>query len=182
MRMAHPSTLVLGYGNPGRLDDGLGPALADAVGALALPGVTVLSDYQLSAEHAAELLAHDRVVFADAAVDGESPFFLRALLPRAAVSFTSHSMRPEAVLSLAIDTLGWRGGAYLLGIRGHEFNEFGERLSAAARENLDAATGCLARALGGGAGGTMEGVVTGGPIRDSVRLCAGSGPCETAST
>jgi len=180
--MAHPSTLVLGYGNPGRLDDGLGPALVEAIDALGLPGVTVLSDYQLSAEHAAELIDHDRVVFADAAVEVESPFFLRALLPRAAVSFTSHSMRPEAVLSLAIDTLGWQGEAYLLGIRGYEFNEFGERLSAAARENLDAATECLARALGVKGGGTMGDVVTGGPIQDSVRLSSGKNPCETTST
>ena len=33
--------LLLGYGNPGRLDDGLGPALAAQVERLALPGVTV---------------------------------------------------------------------------------------------------------------------------------------------
>ena len=180
--MAHPSTLILGYGNPGRLDDGLGPALADAIDALGLPSVTVLSDYQLSAEHAAELLTYDRVVFADAAVEIESPFFLRRMLPRAAVSFTSHSMRPEAVLSLSIDTLGWKGEAYLLGIQGHEFNEFGERLSLAARENLDAAARCLARALGGVGGITMGDVVTGGPIRDSVKLNAGNNPCEMKST
>ena len=26
----HPKIVVIGYGNPGRLDDGLGPALAEA--------------------------------------------------------------------------------------------------------------------------------------------------------
>lgn len=177
--MAHPSTLVLGYGNPGRLDDGLGPALADAVGAFNLLGVTVLSDYQLSAEHAAELMSHDRVVFVDAAVEIEEPFFLRPLLPRAAVSFTSHSMRPEAVLSLAIDTLGWKGEAYLLGIRGHEFNEFGERLSAAAQANLKEAVECLVLALDHEQDETLGGVVTGGPVNDSVRIKNGDSPCAT---
>lgn len=179
--MACPSTLILGYGNPGRLDDGLGPALADEVGALNLSGVTVLSDYQLSAEHAAELLNHDRVVFVDAAVEIEEPFILHQLLPRAAVSFTTHSMRPEVVLSLAIETLGWHGEGYLLGIRGHEFNEYDERLSAEARENLDKATGCLVRALGSELGGTLGDAVTGEPIRDSVRLNKGDSPCQTTS-
>ena len=40
--------LVIGYGNPGRRDDGLGPALAARLEALALPGVTVESDFQLA--------------------------------------------------------------------------------------------------------------------------------------
>ena len=34
--------LVIGYGNPGRLDDGLGPALAEAVEKLDLPGLITL--------------------------------------------------------------------------------------------------------------------------------------------
>jgi DNA-binding response OmpR family regulator len=42
--------LVIGYGNPGRLDDGLGPALAETLQRLDLPGVTVDADYQLTAE------------------------------------------------------------------------------------------------------------------------------------
>jgi hydrogenase maturation protease len=179
--LAHVSTLILGYGNPGRLDDGLGPALADAVGTLELPGVTVLSDYQLSAEHAAELLLYDRVVFADASVNADSPFYLRELLPRPAVSFTSHSMRPEAVLSLATDSLGWKGDAYLLGIRGHKFNEFGEWLSTEAQANLEAATEYLTPALFGEGGTKLGDVVTGGPIRDSVRLNAGNNQCETTN-
>lgn len=39
--------LLIGYGNPGRGDDGLGPALAAAIEAMELPGVTVEADYQL---------------------------------------------------------------------------------------------------------------------------------------
>ena len=33
----HGTVLLLGYGNPGRLDDGLGPALAAQVECLACP-------------------------------------------------------------------------------------------------------------------------------------------------
>ena len=35
--------LVIGYGNPGRWDDGLGPALAAELGGLGLPNVTTSS-------------------------------------------------------------------------------------------------------------------------------------------
>ena len=172
--MTMTRTLVLGYGNPGRLDDGLGPAFADAIGEICLPDVNVTSDYQLSAEHAAELLPYDRVLFADASVDAEAPYCLRPLLPRAAVSFTSHSMRPEAVLALAIDSLGWAGHAYILGIRGYEFNEYDERLSKGARMNLQRTVDQLTPALDSRLDETVENIVTGEPIQDSVRIGAGN--------
>ena len=68
--MTDKRILLIGYGNPGRADDGLGPALADRIEALDLPGLTVESDYQLSIEHAALAAGHDIVIFADA--DGET--------------------------------------------------------------------------------------------------------------
>lgn len=176
---ARGSTLVIGYGNPGRLDDGLGPALAEAIEREAIAGVEVQSDYQLNAEYAAEVAGHAVVVFADASVGGAGPYFLRRLEARAATSFSSHSMRPEAVVALAEETMGWRGEAYLVGIRGYAFNEFGEWLSGPARENLLAATQALARALRSGSVGRY---VTGGPVRDSARECAGETTCTTAST
>ena len=48
-----PRILVIGYGNPGRLDDGLGPAVASAMEEFNLPGVSVDSNYQLTVEDAA---------------------------------------------------------------------------------------------------------------------------------
>ena len=56
-------TLFIGYGNPGRLDDGLGPAMAEAVEKLNLPGVVTDSDYQLTVEDAAEVAKYDLVIF-----------------------------------------------------------------------------------------------------------------------
>ncbi|MHC4675441.1 MAG: hydrogenase maturation protease, partial [Planctomycetota bacterium] len=66
--------LIIGYGNPGRLDDGLGPALANAVDKMNLPGVTAEADYQLAVEDAAALAQHDIVIFADADTCGNEPF------------------------------------------------------------------------------------------------------------
>jgi len=131
--------LLIGYGNPGRRDDGLGPALAGAVEKLEIPGVTVDADYQLTVEDAAAVTAHDAVVFADAAVAGPEPFSFRRIEPKLAVSFSSHSVDPQTVLALAHELFGARTEGYVLGIRGYAFEEFGESLSQRARANLAAA-------------------------------------------
>lgn len=147
MTNARPKTLVLGFGNPGRLDDGLGPTFAARLEALGLPGVTVASDYQLSVEDASLVAEHDAVVFVDAHVSCPAPFVLERLEPRPGASFSSHSVRPDAVLGLAHTLFGAHAAGYVLGIRGYEFNEFGERLSAPAQANLDEAFGFLVDAL-----------------------------------
>ena len=133
------SVLVIGYGNPGRRDDGLGPALAEAVERLRIPGVTVESDYQLTVEDAAATAAHRYVVFADAWVGDCAPFVFRQVLPAAYTSFSTHSIEPEAVLALAHDLFQAKTKGYALGIRGKRFDEFGETLSDEGRENLAAA-------------------------------------------
>ncbi len=133
-------TLIIGYGNPGRLDDGLGPALAARLEALDIPGVTVDSNYQLTVEDAASAAQHDVVIFADAHVSCAPPFSFTRLEPADdAGSFSTHHVEPEAVLALAKDLFSSTPDTFALGIRGYEFNEFGERLSDGARENLDAA-------------------------------------------
>lgn len=131
--------LVIGYGNPGRLDDGLGPAFAEAVEALGLPHVTVEADYQLTVEDAEAVARHDLVIFADAAVDAPTPCYLRRVEPEASVSFTTHSVSPAAVLGLARELFGATAEGWLLGIRGVAFAAFGEGLSPEARANLRAA-------------------------------------------
>jgi hydrogenase maturation protease len=147
MTGADPRILVYGYGNPGRLDDGLGPALAAALAAEAIPGVTCDSNYQLSVEDAAAVAAHDVAIFVDADTAGPEPFWFDRIEPRRELSFSSHSCSPQAVLALAEDLLGGRAEAYLLGIRGYEFNEFGEGLSERAGANLGAAIEFLRLAL-----------------------------------
>jgi hydrogenase maturation protease len=138
-----PRVLLIGYGNPGRQDDGLGPALARAVETLGLPGVTVDADYQLTVEDAEAAARHDVVVFADAARKGPEPFSFRRIEPRTQVSFSTHSVAPEAVLGLAGELFAARTEAYLLGIRGYDFDVLEEALSPRAVENLAAAIGFL---------------------------------------
>jgi hydrogenase maturation protease len=143
--------LLIGFGNPGRLDDGLGPALAARIEQLGLLNVTVDSDYQLTVEDAAEAAQHDVVIFADADVGGPEPFYMRRLSPSGGtLSFSTHSVTPAAVLTLTRELFRTEPQGFLLGIRGYEFNEFGERLSDRAAENLEAAATYLAAALESG--------------------------------
>jgi hydrogenase maturation protease len=66
--------LVIGYGNPGRQDDGLGPAAALRIGSLGWPNLRAFDGYQLNIEDALDVAAHDVVWFVDAAKTGEAPF------------------------------------------------------------------------------------------------------------
>ena len=139
--------LVLAYGNSGRLDDGLGPALAQRLDGRDLPGVRVESDLQLQLEDATAIAEHDLVIFADATVSGPAPFTFRPVEPGGSPSFTTHSVSPAALLALArehfqADTAGW-----VLAVRGYAFDGFGDGLSEEAAANLDDAVRFLVDSL-----------------------------------
>jgi len=142
-----PKVLVIGYGNPGRLDDGLGPALAAALEKLGLPGVTVEADYQLVVEDAGAIAEHDVVVFADASLSGPEPFSFCRIEPKTDSNFSSHLLEPEGALALAQTLFSASTEGYVLGIRGYEFDEFGESLSDKARANLASAVEFLENVL-----------------------------------
>ena len=139
--------LVIGYGNPCRLDDGLGPALAAGLEKLGLPGVTVEADAQLVIEDAGTVVEHDVVIFADASLAGPGPFTFQRIEPRAGAMVGSHIVEPEAVLALAREVFAVETEAYVLGIRGYEFDGFGEALSEQATANLAAALEFVERVI-----------------------------------
>ena len=149
--------LVLAFGNPARGDDGLGPALVREFEESPVAGLQVMWDYQPSVEQAADLAEHRTVVFVDASFTGPEPFSFQRLLGRPAGCMSSHDLPPEAVVALACETLGWCGQAYLLAIRGYQFESFVESLSHGAQANLRIAShrlrGCIAS-------GTLESLVT----------------------
>lgn len=145
--MPNPRTLVLGWGNPGRGDDGLGPALASMISA-GVEDLTTETDYQLQIEDAAQIARYDRVVFVDADRSGPEPFSCRRLAPATTgLSFTSHSVSPEALLQLTGELFQATPEAWIVGVRGYDFDSFGETLSAPARANLEATASFLCQAL-----------------------------------
>ncbi len=127
--------LLIGYGNPVRGDDGLGPAIAEEVEQLAIDGLTVDADYQLTVEDAASVADHEAVIFVDASVNGDEPFSFTRVNPRRQESFSSHSVSPEGVLSLAEELFQAKSEAYMLAVRGYCFNMFDEEMTAKALEN-----------------------------------------------
>jgi hydrogenase maturation protease len=130
--------LVLGYGNPGRRDDGLGPAIVEELAGLSLPGVSAESDYQLSIEAAAELAMADRAVFVDAALEGPEPFRARLLEPSPTISFSTHAFGPESLLAVCEQAYQRAPQAVLVGVRGYEF-DIAEGLTSGAQANSRAA-------------------------------------------
>jgi len=137
-------TLVIGYGNPGRGDDGLGPACAERLAAMQLPGVEVLVDFQLKPEHALRLAACRRVIFADAAIAMPDAFRLTPLEPAETGDVTSHAMAPGVLLALARDLVGATPEAHVLAISGADFGQMQDGLSETAERNLGAALAHLA--------------------------------------
>jgi len=147
-----PRVLVLGYGNPGRQDDGLGPAFAERVYALALPNVTAEADYQLTVEDALTVTGHDVVLFADACLEGAAPFTLSRLEEQSGgSSLDSHRLSAGALLGLTRALFGRAPQAYLLALRGYAFDGFEEGLTPQARANLEAAVAAVGPRLSTGA-------------------------------
>jgi hydrogenase maturation protease len=135
------SVLVVGVGNPGRGDDGIGPALVERLEADAPPGLALESTLQLSLEHAAALAEHATVLFVDAAVGSVvgrgRAFALEPLAPGdgAVTGWSTHAMAPADVLAVSRLAFGAAPDAWLLAVRGRDFRQR-EGLSAAGRRNL----------------------------------------------
>lgn len=136
------SILIYGYGNPGRQDDGLGPALIAELESWAtaegIPGLAFDSNYQLNAEDALTISSHNIVVFADATEIATDRFAFRRLVPQATIAFSTHAMTPESVLALCAELYGVQPAAWILTIRGHGW-EPNAAPTAAAQANLAAA-------------------------------------------
>jgi hydrogenase maturation protease len=145
-----PRTLVYGYGNPGRQDDGAGVVLVEELTAWAQmgdrPWLTFDCNYQLNVEDALAAAEQDVVIFADASCDQREGFRFRRLRPRPARSFSTHAMSPESVVALSRELYGARPAAYLLTVRGYAWEPNG-LLTPEARTNVEAAAAFMARWL-----------------------------------
>jgi hydrogenase maturation protease len=132
------SILIIGIGNPSRGDDALGPMLIERLEALNLPGVELLTDFQLQVEYAYDLQGRDKVIFVDASVSGPEPSEFKRIAPEEDNSYSSHALSPAAVLHAYQKLYGLPPESYVLAIRGYEF-ELGEGVSSQAAANLELA-------------------------------------------
>ena len=130
---------MIGIGNSGRQDDGLGWAFLDRIQKLDLPLAQLEYRYQLQIEDAALISEAKSVVFVDS-FDGHLPdgYAWKRCEARSDVQFTSHVLLPEAVIYLCQNLYSTRPEAYVLMIQGKSWDlETG--LSETAQTNLEVA-------------------------------------------
>jgi len=150
-RHSRERTLICGYGNPGRGDDGLGQALIARLEKD--PRLRCRADIrtevrlQLNIEDALTVSGFERVIFADAATRGRGPYTFTTIRPASQWSFSTHALSPGSVLALCRDLYAITPRAFLLGIRGYQW-EFGQGLSDKAARGLDRAAAFLLKRLG----------------------------------
>jgi hydrogenase maturation protease len=130
--------LVIGYGNTLRRDDGVGPRVADAVAALALPGVHALTCPLLTPELADPISCALVAIFVDAAIDAPREVQLRRLAPAETSQIMAHAASPATLLALARDVFGHAPEAWWLTIPVEDL-EIGEELSPLAQRGFEIA-------------------------------------------
>ena len=124
--------LVIGIGNSGRGDDGLGWAFLDCLQAQGGFGGDCEYRYQLQVEDAERISHADAVLFVDASRESlMGGFELRECQPRRRFEFSTHALAPEAVLQLCQSLYGRHPRARVLAIEGRSW-DLGAPLSAAA--------------------------------------------------
>jgi len=118
-RDPEPETLLIGIGNSGRSDDGLGWAFLDRIQQGGAFDGRLEYRYQLQVEDAALISDVNHVIFIDSH-SGDLPdgFQLKRLEPLKEFAFTSHVLPPGAVLSLCQDLYGRTPRAEVLMIQG----------------------------------------------------------------
>lgn len=137
--MSTVKTLVIGYGNDLRGDDGIGTQIAQIVASWHLPQVRSLPLHQLSPELAADLAEVDLAIFVDAYQASDTDTVkLCPLEPLETTKLQSHFSDPIAILSLTLAIYDKCPQAWWLVIPGVNFG-LGDGLSSLARRGVERA-------------------------------------------
>ena len=122
-------TLVLGYGNRSRTDDGVGWFIIERLQEFALPNIELLTSHQLEVDHAEVISRFDAVIFVDASVpQSPLPIARTVIKPHFRSHAVAHYLTPADVLALSSSLYGSEPQGVLFSVRGEDFN-FGMTLS-----------------------------------------------------
>lgn len=114
-------TIVLGIGNNGRQDDGLGWMFLDFLDEQN-SGIDIEYRYQLQIEDADLISNYDRVIFVDATKeDTDEGFYLKPCLPSEEYSFSTHALNPETILYLSKKLYNHNPDASIFAIQGYDW-------------------------------------------------------------
>jgi hydrogenase maturation protease len=141
-------TLVIGYGNALRGDDGAGYIAAELLSeSIHNPAVEVLSVHQLTPELMERISRARQVIFLDAAIIGRADRYQRVpLRPAPSCSRFTHQVTPETLLAGAQALYGHTPEAVLYSIPG-KFFEIGQELTPSVRRAVEALVAELAALL-----------------------------------
>lgn len=132
------NVLIIGYGNPLRGDDGLGPEISKRL-ALFYAGdsrVKVLSSHQLNPELADDIASAEYVIFIDASEHLAPGLIAReSLTAETSYRNSTHLGKPASLLTLCLDLYWECPPASLITIGGASF-DFGETLSPSAERTI----------------------------------------------
>ena len=157
------NTLILGYGNTLRGDDGAGALAAEAIAAQALPSVDVRVLHQLLPELAAPIAAADLVIFIDAAVGTAGQVQCEPVVPAVGLPVLSHRCSPGQLLGLVASTLQRPSPpAWTVSVAGHGF-ELGAPLHPTTAQAVETAWSMLLAQLNR-CGVTLPDITTTPPI------------------
>jgi hydrogenase maturation protease len=123
------NTLVLGYGNRSRTDDGVGWFVIERLQESGLANVELLTSHQLEVDHTELISRFDNVIFVDAAItQSPQPIARTVVQARFRSHAVAHYLTPGDLLELAQMLFGQAPRGILFSIRGADFN-FGTTLT-----------------------------------------------------
>lgn len=134
--MTSANSLVIGYGNSLRSDDGIGIRIAEIVASWHLPKVRSLALHQLTPELTAKLARVDLVIFVDAYLASDTDTLkIYQLQPSVSTKFSTHLSDPQILLSLTQALYSKCPQAWWVLVPGVNF-QLGDRLSLPARRYI----------------------------------------------
>jgi len=124
--------LVIGIGNTGRQDDGLGWKFLDLITDQnnplldtdeKNPSFDIEYRYQLQIEDADLISRYSRVIFIDSTLEKTTEgFYFRAIEPKGNEQLLSHALSPETVLNLCSSIYNKNPVCFILGIEGQRWD------------------------------------------------------------
>lgn len=129
-------TLIIGYGNSLRSDDGIGRYLAEKIEQEQWPKVQTLSVHQLTPELVTAIATIDQVIFLDAQSHlQENTLQLQELSPKIPTAGLGHRGDPGELLSLTQELYGKTPRAWWLLMPVHNF-DWGETFSVVTNQSI----------------------------------------------
>jgi hydrogenase maturation protease len=141
-------TLVLGFGNRSRRDDGAGWEVVERLREMTPPKVELQAVHQLDLAMAETVSEFDLVIFVDAAVPNGLPFVSREVVkPQGNANAASHFVTPSDLITVCATLYGRPPEAMLFTIPARDLN-FGEHLSPRAEADARSVAGEIAALIG----------------------------------